>query len=313
MVPKNAARAGLGLAFALGAVGMVVACSAVEEDGREIPALDDEIGARLAQVHVTLQPQPDPIGVEPQLDVSAHFVHYRGFDEKAVRSRVGLSALPFERLEQGSCVASESLEGIEVRELPAPSERELQLIDAGNLQLRLGDIVSDVPLVLLPDLLPYMSGVEYEQVTDALPSVFVYDDVRELSVEIEGSGDDELPATTLRAPLPIQLGLEARSGLDASVVELRWRANRRSEEPLIIRIGGYVGSEPLGAEVTCATLDRGFFRLDLAELRELGLGVAGEGLHLRASRYQTTAFDAGEFAGGEFIVEIRDSQFIVLR
>lgn len=313
MVPKNAARAGLGLAFAFGALGVVASCSAVEEDGRVIRALDDEAGSRLAQVHVVLQPQPDPLGVEPQLDISAHFVHYRGFDEDAVRTRVGLGALPFERLKMGACVASEALEGMELRDLPAPAERELQLVDAGNLQLRLGEMVSDVPLVLLPDLLPYMSGVEYQQVVDALPSVFIYDALRELSVDIEGSGDDEIPPTILRAPLPVQLGLEARRGLDASVIELRWRANRRSDAPLIIRIAGYVGSEPLGAEVTCATLDRGFFRLDLRELRELGLGDAGEGLHLRASRYQTSTFDAGEFVGGDFIVEVRDSQFIVLR
>ena len=82
---------------------------------------------------------------------------------------------------------------------------------------------------------------------------------------------------------------------------------------MILRIGAYVGSEPVGAEVTCAVLDRGSYRLDLRELRGLGLGVAGEGLHIRASRYEPMTFDAGEFAGGEFIVEIRDGLFTVLR
>jgi len=321
VVPKNAARAGLGRAHVFGALGMILAfassaCSSVEEvDGEGVVVLSDDVDARLGQVHVILQPMPDPIGVEPQLDISARFVHYRGLDEDSVRTRLDMGVLPYEKLSAGSCVPTEALEGVELRERSATADRELLLVDAGNVSLQLGTWVSEVPLVLLPDLLPYMSGIEYQQVTDVLPTVFVYDDVDELGVEIEGSGDDEIPPMSLKARLPAQLDLEARRGLDPSVLELRWRGDRRSAEdaPLIVRIAGYVGSEPLGAEVTCAVQDRGFFRLDLAQLRGLGLGVEGEGLHLRASRYAQTTFDAGDFVGSEFIVEIRDSQFIVLR
>ncbi len=314
MVRKTTAYAGWP-AFVLGAC-LSVACSAVEEvDAQGVVTLSDDAGSRLAQVHVILQPQPDPIGVEPQLDISASFVHYRGLDEDSVRSRVGLGALPFERLDVGTCVASEALDGIELSaaEHPAVADRELVLVDAGDVTFRMGEVSGELPLVLLPDLLPYMSGVDYEQVTDVLPSVFVYDDESELSVEIEGSGDDEIPPTTLRALLPAKLDFEARRGFDASILELRWRSARRSDTPLVLRIAGYVGSEPLGAEVTCVIRDRGFFRLHLAELRSLGLGIAGEGLHLRASRYERSTFDAGEFVGGEFIVELRDSRFLVLR
>ncbi|MCA9660342.1 MAG: hypothetical protein KC486_18510 [Myxococcales bacterium] len=289
------------------------ACSSVEEiDGRDAQVSDGPT-ARLARVHVILQSEPDPIAVEPQLDISARFVAFRGLDEEFVRGRVGLGQLPYERLEPGTCVVSEALDGVDVRERSDGPERELHLVDAGNLRVSFGDIQTDVPLVLLPDLLPYMTGVEYEQVTDALPTVFVYDDVHELSVEIEGSGDDEIPATTLTTRMPPRLDLKSNFSLDPSVIELRWRGAPRSDLPMILRIGAYVGSEPVGAEVTCAVVDRGSYRLDLRELRGLGLGVAGEGLHIRASRYEPMTFDAGEFAGGEFIVEIRDGLFTVLR
>ncbi|MCB9703118.1 MAG: hypothetical protein H6711_14585 [Myxococcales bacterium] len=293
---------GLGIGLA------VLACSPVDEVER---AEVDEVGvARLARVHVIVQPDADPLGALPQLDVRASFVHYRGLDDDFVRGRLGLVPLAHERVELGTCVASDTLDGVDFGERPPAGERELVLVDAGNLHLRLGDHDVDVPLVLLPDLLPYMAGVEYEQVSEYLPSVVVLGERAPLTIEIEGSGDEEIPPTTLETRLPPALDLESRLGLDPGIVEVTWGGSSRS--PLVLRLAAYVGSEPSGDEVTCVVPDSGSFRLDLAELRGLGLGVAGEGLHVSASRVVVQSFDAGEFAGGELIVELRDSLFTVL-
>jgi hypothetical protein len=52
--------------------------------------------------------------------------------------------------------------------------------------------------------------------------------------------------------------------------------------------------------------DTGEARLDLGDLRGLGLGSAGDVLRVEASRIVMSHFDVGAFSDGEVIVELRD-------
>lgn len=312
------ARAGCALrdALATAAVLLAAACSPAEEvESSQGSREGEERGAgaaRLARIHVIVQATPDPLGSEPQLDVTARFARYRGLDDDFVRARVGVAPLASERLAVGQCLSAELLEAVDASERRPAGARELQLIDAGNLRLRLAGAPIEVPLVLLPDLLPYMSGVEYAQVIDAMPSVFsLVGERAPVTIDLEGSSDEEVPATSLQAHLPRPLELETVGTFERDVLELSWRPDAATAGPVVVRLASYVGSEPLGNEVICALADTGGYRLDLRDLRDLGLGAVGEGLRVSASRAAVTSFDAGEFVGGELILEIRDTHFVV--
>ncbi|MEZ4451984.1 MAG: hypothetical protein R3B09_21150 [Nannocystaceae bacterium] len=312
----RASAAGRALAAASLAAAVLVACAPGDEgeasQGRAYSDGEAQGPSRLARIHLIVQPAPDPLGTEPQLDVTARFVRFRGLDDEYVRARVGVTPLAHERLAIGQCQSADLLEAIEVGERPLSGPRELLLIDAGNLRIRVGGVQVEVPLVLLPDLLPYMSGVEYAEVLDALPTVFsIADERTSVTLELEGSGDDEVPATAVRARLPRPLGLQTQGSFDSDALVLRWRTDPETTGPLILRIASYVGSEPLGNEVVCAAADTGEYGLDLKALRELGLGAAGEGLRVSASRIAVGSFEAGEFTAGELILEIRDTLFVV--
>ncbi len=139
----------------------------------------DTDALRLGRVHVVLEPSEDVVApdvrdgddaddaIETQLEVSARFAFVRGLDEEFVRARIDVPVLPHEALRPGECVPSASLV-LEAAEPDDNEARELVLLDAGDLSVRVGESDFDVPLALVPDLLPYMSGVEYLQFTNGL-------------------------------------------------------------------------------------------------------------------------------------------------
>ena len=290
------------------AAAVAFACATPDLEG---PAPEAAEVGRIARIHLVLQPAPDPLGVDPQLDLRARFAAYRGLDADLARARIGLAPLPHARVGAGSCMPSDHLD-VEPSDRALGDDPELLLVDGGDLRLRVADLDLDVPLVLVPGLLPYMSGVEYALVRDHLPTTFVPGERPAVALDLAGRGDDELPALRLRARLPPPIDLRAELTLDPSLIDLRWRPAPVPGAPLLVRLGAYVGGEAIGHEVTCAFVDRGELRLDLAELRRLGLGGAGEGLKITASRADVAAFEVGEFSAGELIIELREAAFITL-
>jgi len=304
----------LALVASLAGLG-ALACSSQEEPWGPTPRaeVEGEVG-RLARIHVALAPAPDVIAGDPQLDVRARFAAFRGLEVGLVRARVGLGPLPHERVGLGSCVIADHVDGLgEAEPRSQRAERELLLLDGGDLRIRAGGVDLEVPLVLVPDLLPYMSGVEYELVVPSLPSVFALDERALVELEL-GGGDEELPPSLIKAALPGRIDLRAEATPGAALVDLVWSPDPRGakDAALLLRLGAYVGGEAIGHEVVCSVVDRGTLRLDVEELRRLGLGGAGEGLRIVASRTSTSTFEVGEFSGGELILEIRDGVFVTL-
>lgn len=300
----------------LGAIGLAIAvagaCSGVEELGPTPQSIGVEVTppARLAQIRVAILPPADFTGDEPALDISAVFATYRGFNEAAARARLDLRPLPHQRLRPGQCVPAEQLFAAdEARTSEAgakDSPREMTLLDAGNLTVRLGEVALDVPLALLPDLVPTMSGVSYAQVSEFLPAgawPSAEPTPDELEIRVDGEGE-ELPGFRLRSCLPEPVRLAGAAGPDGAL-RLDWRPDGRGE-PVALRMLAMIGGEPIGEEVVCLVDDDGSYVGELDELRALGLEVdAGRSLRISATRAALTRFDAGEFTGAEAIVEVR--------
>jgi hypothetical protein len=275
---------------------------------------------RLGRVHVVLEPTEDLVAPEPPttdsvdeaLEVTARFAFVRGLEEEFVRARIGVPVLPHDALRASECVPSDAL----TLESGEPEEttdvRELQLVDAGDLSVRIGETDFDVPLSLVPDLLPYMSGVEYLQEGESLP--LLPGALPKVVVQAKGSMTEDLPPFTTEGIVPAALGLSAReSDLDEQregALVLRW--NGSEGDTVTVRLLPLVGGEPAGDEITCVLADRGSARIDLSRLSVLGLPAQAEGVRVTASRVAVTTFDVGDFAGSELVIERRDRLYVPL-
>lgn len=289
---------------------------------------------RLGRVHVVLEPEHDPNDdlVEPEdpsfgdwdaFEVTARFAFVRGLDEDFVRARIDMPVLPSDVMTPGSCIASEQLYAAEQSE---SSRGELLLVDAGDLRMQIGSEPAsafEVPVSLVPDLLPYMSGVEYLYYAEELPSG-VSDEAdgggAAVVVESKGSGSPdhgaELPAFRAEGVVPAALGLHVTEAdlyeLRRQALVLRWQGAVERDDVVTLRITGLQGGEPTGTELTCVVTDAGQTRLAFDTLRPLGLMLDAEALRVTVSRLQTSSFDAGDFVGSELFVERREEVVVPL-
>ncbi|MGH1342986.1 MAG: hypothetical protein ACRBN8_15595 [Nannocystales bacterium] len=305
---------------------------------------------RLGRVHVVLStPELEPgltafdgradgkfddgSELEPDgFELTARFAMVRGLDEEFVRARADMPDLLEDLLNPGQCAAESALWPSELADQSADAvdsselSRELLLVDAGELEVQLGNARLEVPLTLVPDLLPYMSGVEYAYFADS-PVLPDMDDPETVTVIAAGGLTDELPAFTVESPLPAALELTytaedvaSVAGPNGGALVVRWDArpsdNRDGHDPepaVGLRLTPMLTGEPLGDDIVCLVADRGQTRLDLTELRTLGFARDADAVRIEASRTRTSLFDAGAWAGTELVVERRDSAELPLR
>ena len=263
---------------------------------------------RLGRVHVLLEGGSAEDEASDDLEVSARFAYVRGLEEEFVRARIDMPVLAQDVLEPQECDATERL-AASASEADGGDIQELVLVDAGDLRLNIGEERYEVPLSLVPDLLPYMSGVEYVMYSDELPAVPV--DGVQMSVEASGSQTDELPPFVTEGHVPAALDLalppNAYGEMLRNGLVFGWHGSDDADETITVRITGLVGDEPAGSEITCVLNDIGQVRLVLGRLRALGLAANADAIEVEASRLTTRTFDVGDFAGSELVVERRET------
>jgi hypothetical protein len=281
---------------------------------------------RLGRVHVVLEPESDPAADEPYDDldafeVTARFAFVRGLEEDFVRARIDMPVLPSDVMVPNSCAASEQLAAVAA----ADSSRgggELLLVDAGDLRMQIGSETGtafEVPMSLVPDLLPYMSGVEYLYYAEDLPPELPDEGGSAVVVESKGSPSAELPAFRAEGSVPPALALHVTEDdlfeLSRRALVLRWQGMAEGDDEGVVtmRITGLAGGEPVGAELTCVLSDVGQARVSFDRLRPLGLVLDSEALRVTVSRLQAASFDAGDFVGSELFVERREELVLPLR
>jgi hypothetical protein len=269
---------------------------------------------RLGRVHLVLEPiDHDGWETTEALEVTARFAFVRGLDEDFVRARIDMPVLAHHILRPSDCGISDQLAASSDSEIDSKESRELVLVDAGDLTVRLPDARLDVPLSLVADLLPYMTGVEYVYYGDHIPAPSDSDSA--LLVEASGSQTGEVPAFRVEGEIPEPLELTVTDIDLAELMEdalvLRWRAG--VEETVTVRLTPLLGDEPVGDELTCVLPDQGASRLDLGKLRALGLPTFADGLRIEASRLSSQSFAAGTFTNTELVIERRDRIVVPLR
>jgi hypothetical protein len=262
----------------------------------------------LARIHITLQPKEDELEPEPGLQVRGRFVEYRGVSEDLARARTNLPEPVWEQLVVGQCIASEAL-------LPTPEalgdelDRELSMIDAGDLRIVLGNRELVAPLALVPDILPWLSGVEYGHVDDRLPRLaYAPDGTSPVSVSVDGAPDSGLDGFEANVSVPVALELQAANA-GAGRLTIDWRPPGDPGRPIVLLLQAFSisegSTEPAGEEVTCLVADTGRASLALSPLTEAGLKTDAPMVRVSASRFDHTVVQAGDFGPVEVQIELR--------
>lgn len=298
------------------------ASGCIGDDVGSRPDVGNEVGQlRLGRVHVVLEPEAahlaeDDLDEADALEITARFAFVQGLDEDFARARIDMPLLATDVVRPSDCIASDQLVTVE-SEVSGSDVQELQLVDAGNLNVQLGGQDVEVPLSLVPDLLPYMHGVEYLYYGEELPADFSEGGQVEVVVEAQGSQTEELPPFRAEGVVPAALALHVTDTdlreLTKDVLVLRWQGEEDDDDLITVRLTGLQGGEPAGAELTCVLSDVGQTRLSFDSLRPLGLMLDAEALQITASRLKSSSFDAGDFAGSELFVERRESLVLPLR
>lgn len=301
--------------LALGfAVGLSACSDAGPGNGTGEGGVDEAEALRLGRVHLVLSTLPGlddtdvDEGAPEGFELTARFAMVRGLDEEFVRARADMPDLIEDLLNPGQCAAEGALWATDLAPELAEPGHELVLVDAGELQVQVGDARLDVPLSLVPDLLPYMSGVEYAYFSDNGP---VLDEVDAVTVAAAGGLTDDLPGFTVESPLPTAIDLsytaEDLAELDsAGALVVRWAPETVEDGTLGLRFTPLLGDEPVGDDILCVVSDRGQTRLELSQLRTLGLAADADSIRVEASRTRASLFDVGAWAGTELVVERRD-------
>ncbi len=277
--------------------------------GELASANPDPQRAQLGRIHVLMQPNRDRLEPEPELQVQARFVEYRGVEEDFVRSRANLSRLEARLLSTGECVPSTSLRHDSEDDPYAGEEepRELSFVDVGDIRLLIGEHERLIPMVLVPDILPYVSGVEYLHADDSALTPSVTPDGRTpVSLLIDGRR-----STTVNAPQPIHLD-EVK--VDRGNLTLRWAPPGSSTDNLTLRLQAFRDGAPIGEEVLCAVPDSGQAELSDSDLRAAGLGTdTGQLLRVAAARIESGYTQIARFGAVELVVEMRTQSVVSLR
>lgn len=284
----------------------------------EIVTTDDLSSGHIGRIHLVLQPRPDEIEPEPQLQVHGHFIEYHGVSEAFVRARVNLPTPAWEQLVPGQCVASDALlaDADPSAEVEG-DEREVSMLDAGDLRIVLGTRELVAPLALVPDIVPWLSGVEYEQVDDRIPRLLREPDgTSPVMISIDGAAEGGLEAFAVSVSVPVPLALEAAK-VAGERLTIDWRPPGASAGTLVLRLQAFSRGddgvrEPAGEEVTCLVADTGRANLALTPLANAGLGARAELLRVSASRFDTARVQAGSFGDVDVFVELRAQEILPL-
>jgi hypothetical protein len=173
------------------------------------------------------------------------------------------------------------------------------------------------PLALVPDILPWLSGVEYAQVDDRIPRLAVEPDgTSPIIVSVDGSPDGALEAFSASVAIPVPLVLETAKVADDRLT-IDWRPPGHNPQTIVLRLQAFTPSvdgvrEPAGEEITCLVSDTGRADLALGPFEGAGLGAGAELLRVSASRFDTLSISAGSFGNVDVFVELRAQKILPL-
>ena len=295
-------------------MGLIAALSGCSDDVAQAQVLRAELEdagemrpGRIAQIRIVAHVSNDS-GVSTSLSGEARFAVFHGMDAEFAQSRIDLTESASDRLSLGKCVdANSELVRVEVGRAGPLSWRDLDLVDVGNISLRLGGQELPLTYALAPDLISWMSGIEYRHHEDSLPlGARGEHAATPIRLSVSGSPEEEFPE------------FEADASLPATVTDLRLRVEPDKESPTLTWAQASAGQWPLlvkirrgDAGIDCLVPDLGQFSIPAELLADTGFVGSRERVQV-GDRFDlsVTRFDYLNLAAGLFedIDLVRETQ-----
>jgi hypothetical protein len=276
--------------------------TAVQELREQLEDTDDLPSGRSAQIRLVARVQGDA-GGSPTLAGEARFAIFHGMDAEFAKSRIDMTEPAWDRLRPGQCSGEGELEnpaGDEPRKVGRAgplSWRDLNLVDVGAIKVALAGQELPLTYALAPDLVTWMSGIEYRHHEDSLPLGALHEsDTTAVQISVSGSPEEDFPPLEIGASLPAPVtGLHVNKVANGDELILTWARGNYGQWPLLLRLRR--GDEG----IDCLVDDDGRFELppSLYDPDSPGSAARGPGADARLD-VSVTRFDYLNVAAGLF-------------
>ena len=270
------------------AAALLAGCAPVRDGER-----DGKGQAPHALVRVDVQYQRVANG-EVTLDAQAYFIRYRGLDDSQVPTLLGFQGPRTIGTER--CVSIDDKAALDRALASRAATAEVELLDAGRLELKAGDVRLPLDARHYPELVPGVVGTVYGG-TGSLPAARVLATTHTLGTD--GSG--EVSAFSVQAPTPGAFpegkiertthGLRLRwTPIGDKLIDVELRPNgRRSARAIHCQLPDTLGSYVVPNAILAA------------------LGASLPDLQVTLRNRQKTLFDIPQLGRGELNLELRET------
>lgn len=260
--------------------------------GRDDASVGRERSAH-ALIRVDVQYGRAPQG-EATLDAQAYFVRYRGLDDTQVPTLLGLSAPRPTGVDR--CVSVDDRAALDRALASRSANAEVELLDAGHLELKAGDVPLPLDARHYPELVPGVVGTVYGA-TGSLPANRVLGATHTLSTD--GGGEVGPFSVAAIAPAAFPEGSIERN---THGLKLRWTPTGEKVIDVELRPKGRRSSRA----VHCQLADPlGTYVVPNAILAALSVSLPDLQVTLR-SRHKTL-FEIPQLGQGELNLELRET------
>jgi hypothetical protein len=288
----------------LGASALVlVGCGVGSDSPQKVPDAGSKSFARLAVVLTAPRDGGVTVGAAGRL------LRYRGVDLDSAQVLAG--SRDRERAPLGRCAVLDDEAQLEDALATSPPDAAVQMLDAGDVLVRVAGQTVKMSPRYVPDIVPFVSGVVYdgEMSTDSeLGSVGGREEAQ-TEAWIAGFGGQQVGRFVTAAEVPamprflsIAGAAPAGAAMDAGAdVPVSWQADDSSRGSVTLTV-----SRETGPGLRCRVADTGKFTIPAAALSRVLEGAREENLALSVERSRRSPFSAPGLDAAEVEVTVRD-------
>jgi hypothetical protein len=276
-------------------------CGTAADSTHQVPDAGGRTFARLTVVMTA----PRDGGVT--VAAAGRLLRYRGVDLDGAQVLAGASDR--ERAPLGRCTIRDDEAQLEDALATAPPDAAVQMLDAGDLLVRVAGQTVKMSPRFVPDIVPFVSGVVYDGETSA-SDTFVDLDLSSRDAAVVAFGGQQIGGFVTAAEVPAMPRFLSVSGRAA---EGSLALDTAADLPLTWAAGDAHGTITLtvardtGPTLRCRVQDVGHFTIPASALAGVSDSARGENVGLTIERSRRSSFSVQGIDSGEIEVTARDA------
>jgi len=278
-------------------------CGVGSDSPPKVPDAGSKSFARLAVVLTA----PRDGGVT--VGAAARLLRYRGVDLDSAQVLAG--ARDRERGPLGCAVLDDEAQ-LEDALATSPPDAAVQMLDAGDVLVRVAGQTVKMSPRYVPDIVPFVSGVVYDGEMSADAELAAGDEARNEAQKeawIAGFGGQQVGRFVTAADVPsvprfvsIAGAAPASAGLDAGAdLPVAWQTDETTRGTVTLTV-----SRETGPAVRCRVADSGKFTIPAAALARILDSAREDGVAVSLERSRRSPFSAPGLDAAEVEVTVRD-------